>query len=215
MAPHVDVLALNCPLHAETERMVNARTVRLLRRGSYIVNCSRGAEAPERVAPRRQRARERRLAGRHCRRLRRRGSRSQPPPWPAAHRPAATQASCATRLRSPTRSRTGTSRATAATPGSRSHPTATIRGGPCRTMRWSQRTAATRSPRRRGARAHPARQCAAGAGAAPHWRIKRVVLPCSALPVLIRPRVMLRARLQICGWCAGDPRGPPRRQVDP
>lgn len=41
MAPHLDVLALNCPLHAETEHMINAISLRLLKRGSYLINTAR------------------------------------------------------------------------------------------------------------------------------------------------------------------------------
>jgi formate dehydrogenase len=37
-----DVVTLNCPLHPETEHMINAETLKLFRRGAYIVNTARG-----------------------------------------------------------------------------------------------------------------------------------------------------------------------------
>jgi len=42
MAPHCDVLTLNCPLHPETEHMVNESFLKLMKRGAYIVNTARG-----------------------------------------------------------------------------------------------------------------------------------------------------------------------------
>lgn len=42
MYPHLDVLTLNCPLHPETEHMLNAKTIKLLKRGAYVVNTARG-----------------------------------------------------------------------------------------------------------------------------------------------------------------------------
>ena len=42
MYPHLDVLTLNCPLHPETEHMLNKKTLKLLKRGAYIVNTARG-----------------------------------------------------------------------------------------------------------------------------------------------------------------------------
>jgi len=42
MAPHCDVLTLNCPLHPETEHMVDDAFLKLMKRGSYIVNTARG-----------------------------------------------------------------------------------------------------------------------------------------------------------------------------
>lgn len=42
MAKVVDVLTLNCPLHPETEHMVNEETLKLMKRGVYIVNTARG-----------------------------------------------------------------------------------------------------------------------------------------------------------------------------
>lgn len=42
MAPHCDVLTLNCPLHPETEHMVDEKFLGLMKRGSYIVNTARG-----------------------------------------------------------------------------------------------------------------------------------------------------------------------------
>merc|ERR1711972_793812 len=38
----MDVVTLNCPLHPETEHMVNADTIKLFKRGAYIVNTARG-----------------------------------------------------------------------------------------------------------------------------------------------------------------------------
>ncbi|WP_127091564.1 NAD-dependent formate dehydrogenase [Aquabacter cavernae] len=37
-----DVVTLNCPLHPETEHMVNAETLKLFKRGAYLVNTARG-----------------------------------------------------------------------------------------------------------------------------------------------------------------------------
>lgn len=42
MYPHCDVVTLNCPLHPETEHMINDETLRLFRRGAYLVNTARG-----------------------------------------------------------------------------------------------------------------------------------------------------------------------------
>ncbi|NMN56126.1 formate dehydrogenase [Xanthobacter sp. SG618] len=42
MYPHCDVVTLNCPLHPETEHMVNEETLKLFKRGAYIVNTARG-----------------------------------------------------------------------------------------------------------------------------------------------------------------------------
>lgn len=42
MAPHVDILTLNCPLHPETEHMVDDKFLALLKRGTYLVNTARG-----------------------------------------------------------------------------------------------------------------------------------------------------------------------------
>lgn len=42
MYPHCDVVTLNCPLHPETEHMVNDQTLKLFRRGAYLVNTARG-----------------------------------------------------------------------------------------------------------------------------------------------------------------------------
>jgi formate dehydrogenase len=38
----VDVLTLNCPLHPETEHMMNDRTLAMMKKGAYIVNTARG-----------------------------------------------------------------------------------------------------------------------------------------------------------------------------
>jgi len=37
-----DVVTLNCPLHPETEYMVNADTIKLFKKGAYLVNTARG-----------------------------------------------------------------------------------------------------------------------------------------------------------------------------
>ena len=37
-----DVVTLNCPLHPETEHMINARTLKNFKRGAYLVNTARG-----------------------------------------------------------------------------------------------------------------------------------------------------------------------------
>lgn len=37
-----DVVTLNCPLHPETEHMINERTLGLMKKGAYIVNTARG-----------------------------------------------------------------------------------------------------------------------------------------------------------------------------
>ena len=37
-----DVITLNCPLHPETEHMVNEETLKLFKRGAYLVNTARG-----------------------------------------------------------------------------------------------------------------------------------------------------------------------------
>ena len=42
MVQQMDVVTLNCPLHPETEHMVNAETIQLFRRGAYLVNTARG-----------------------------------------------------------------------------------------------------------------------------------------------------------------------------
>jgi len=42
MVREMDVVTLNCPLHSETEHMVNAETIRLFKRGAYLVNTARG-----------------------------------------------------------------------------------------------------------------------------------------------------------------------------
>jgi len=38
----MDVVTLNCPLHPETEHMVNSETIKLFKRGAYLVNTARG-----------------------------------------------------------------------------------------------------------------------------------------------------------------------------
>lgn len=42
LAKVCDVVTLNCPLHPETEHMINERTLKLFKRGAYIVNTARG-----------------------------------------------------------------------------------------------------------------------------------------------------------------------------
>ena len=37
-----DVVTLNCPLHPETEHMINDETLKLFKRGAYLVNTARG-----------------------------------------------------------------------------------------------------------------------------------------------------------------------------
>ena len=42
MYPACDVVTLNCPLHPETENMINDETLALFKRGAYLVNTARG-----------------------------------------------------------------------------------------------------------------------------------------------------------------------------
>lgn len=42
MVKEMDVVTLNCPLHPETEHMVNAETIKLFKKGAYLVNTARG-----------------------------------------------------------------------------------------------------------------------------------------------------------------------------
>lgn len=42
LAKVCDVVTLNCPLHPETEHMINADTLKWFKRGAYIVNTARG-----------------------------------------------------------------------------------------------------------------------------------------------------------------------------
>ena len=42
MVKEMDVVTLNCPLHAETEHMVNEETIKLFKPGAYLVNTARG-----------------------------------------------------------------------------------------------------------------------------------------------------------------------------
>jgi formate dehydrogenase len=42
MVPHCDVVTLNCPLHPETEHMVDADFIKKMKRGTYLVNTARG-----------------------------------------------------------------------------------------------------------------------------------------------------------------------------
>lgn len=42
LAKVCDVVTLNCPLHPETEHMVNAETLKSFKRGAYLVNTARG-----------------------------------------------------------------------------------------------------------------------------------------------------------------------------
>lgn len=42
LAKVCDVVTLNCPLHPETEHMINADTLKFFKRGAYLVNTARG-----------------------------------------------------------------------------------------------------------------------------------------------------------------------------
>ena len=42
MIQEMDVITLNCPLHSETEHMINEDTIKLFKRGAYLVNTARG-----------------------------------------------------------------------------------------------------------------------------------------------------------------------------
>ncbi|HEY8213263.1 MAG TPA: NAD-dependent formate dehydrogenase [Methylocystis sp.] len=42
LAKVCDVVTLNCPLHPETEHMVNEKTLKFFKRGAYLVNTARG-----------------------------------------------------------------------------------------------------------------------------------------------------------------------------
>jgi formate dehydrogenase len=42
MVPHLDVLTLNCPLHPETEHMLDRDMIYRMKRGSYVINTARG-----------------------------------------------------------------------------------------------------------------------------------------------------------------------------
>mmetsp|Transcript_12134 Transcript_12134/g.21797 ORF Transcript_12134/g.21797 Transcript_12134/m.21797 type:complete len:189 (+) Transcript_12134:3-569(+) len=42
MVQEMDVVTLNCPLHSETEHMVNEETIKLFQCGSYLINTARG-----------------------------------------------------------------------------------------------------------------------------------------------------------------------------
>jgi formate dehydrogenase len=42
LAKVCDVVTLNCPLHPETEHMINEKTLKLFKRGTYLVNTARG-----------------------------------------------------------------------------------------------------------------------------------------------------------------------------
>lgn len=42
MVKEMDIVTLNCPLHPETEHMVNADSIKLFKRGAYLVNTARG-----------------------------------------------------------------------------------------------------------------------------------------------------------------------------
>lgn len=42
MVQEMDVVTLNCPLHPETEHMVNEDTIKLFKKGAYLVNTARG-----------------------------------------------------------------------------------------------------------------------------------------------------------------------------
>ncbi len=42
MVPHCDVVTINAPLHPETENLFNAKLLRTMKRGSYLINTARG-----------------------------------------------------------------------------------------------------------------------------------------------------------------------------
>ena len=42
MVKHCDVVTLNCPLHPETEHMVDADMISSMKRGTYLINTARG-----------------------------------------------------------------------------------------------------------------------------------------------------------------------------
>merc|ERR1711934_1101059 len=42
MVPHCDVVTINCPLHPETEHMMDAKMLSTMKKGAYIVNTARG-----------------------------------------------------------------------------------------------------------------------------------------------------------------------------
>lgn len=42
MVKDMDVVTLNCPLHVETEYMVNSETINLFKKGTFLVNTARG-----------------------------------------------------------------------------------------------------------------------------------------------------------------------------
>ncbi|MBP6562341.1 MAG: NAD-dependent formate dehydrogenase [Neisseriaceae bacterium] len=42
LAKECDVVTLNCPLHPETERMINADSLHSFKRGAYLINTARG-----------------------------------------------------------------------------------------------------------------------------------------------------------------------------
>lgn len=42
MVKEMDVVTLNCPLHSETEHMINEHTIDLFQRGAYLINTARG-----------------------------------------------------------------------------------------------------------------------------------------------------------------------------
>ncbi|MEM7468159.1 MAG: NAD-dependent formate dehydrogenase [Pseudomonadota bacterium] len=42
LAPACDVVTINCPLHPETEHMINDESLKLFRQGAYLINTARG-----------------------------------------------------------------------------------------------------------------------------------------------------------------------------
>jgi len=42
MVPHCDIVTINCPLHSETEHLFDAKMLKSMKRGAYIVNTARG-----------------------------------------------------------------------------------------------------------------------------------------------------------------------------
>mmetsp|Transcript_1299 Transcript_1299/g.2339 ORF Transcript_1299/g.2339 Transcript_1299/m.2339 type:complete len:444 (-) Transcript_1299:278-1609(-) len=42
MVQEMDVVTLNCPLHSETEHMINSDSIKLFKNGAYLINTARG-----------------------------------------------------------------------------------------------------------------------------------------------------------------------------
>ena len=52
MVRHMDVVTLNCPLHSETEGMINDETIQCFKRGAYLINTARGKLCNRETIPR-------------------------------------------------------------------------------------------------------------------------------------------------------------------